>query len=173
MYFYVNTWKVIMNMHAICKLLFCTLCWSIGFILVGRVQNLILHPCFNPFSFNRVHFYVKGANSYVAPFFAPFFLRVYHLVITGPSHRYEKLESNTSALLFMTYWYLSVHHYDNRLATPILPVSVYIFLLGASRNFSTNCYIFLFLHLLLSWSGVSWAMYFCLKTWHRRHPVWS
>ena len=80
MYFYVNTWKVIMNMHAICKLLFCTLFWSIGFIFVGRVQNLILHPFLNPFSFNRVHFYVKGANSYFAPFFAPFFLRVYKKV---------------------------------------------------------------------------------------------
>ena len=45
---------------------------TIGFIFVGRVQNLILHPFLNPFSFNRVNFYVKGANS----FFAPFFLRV-------------------------------------------------------------------------------------------------
>ena len=62
-----------MNMHAICKFLFCTLFWSIGFIFVERVQNLILHPFLNPFSFNRVHFYVKGANSY----FAPFLLRVY------------------------------------------------------------------------------------------------
>ena len=49
---------------------------AIGFIFVGRVQNLILHPFLNPFSFKTVHFYVKGANFYFAPFFAPFFLRV-------------------------------------------------------------------------------------------------
>ena len=52
--------------------------WAIGFIFVGRVQNLILHPFLNPFSFKRVRFYVKGANSYFAPFFAPFFLECIH-----------------------------------------------------------------------------------------------